>query len=75
MQRYKGHPVYGGAIPLMGQSGWHAQGLIFAPTETESPVIEIKRLEGLTFASMEEAEQHALDLCRAWIDKQLNKPH
>jgi hypothetical protein len=71
MERYKGHPVCGSAIPLMGRDGWYAQGLVFAPTETESPIIEIKRLDDreLTFATKEEAEQHALEMCVVWIDE------
>jgi hypothetical protein len=73
MQRYNGHPIYGDAIPVVGGNGWYAQGLVFAPTETESPMIEIKRLDGpreLTFATKEEAEQHAIQLCKERIDKQ-----
>jgi hypothetical protein len=37
MERYNGHPLYVSAIPLMGQDRWYPLGLVFAPTETESP--------------------------------------
>jgi hypothetical protein len=43
--------------------------LIFEP---EQKVAEIKRFEcaDLTFASKEEAEEHALQICKTWIDEQ-----
>lgn len=34
--------------------------------------VELKRLEGpidLTFATKEEAEEHGLQMCKAWIDE------
>ncbi len=33
--------------------------------------IEVKRTEGGGFENKEEAEQHGLELCKEWIDKQL----
>ena len=71
MERYNGHPVYGSAIPAVAGNGWHAHGLVFTPTDTESPIIEIKRLDDKesTFATREEAEEHALKLCVVWIDE------
>ena len=68
MRPYKNHPIYGIAIPESGKL-WHPGGLVFGPDENST--IEIKRLEStdLTFTTKKEAEEHALNLCRAWIDE------
>lgn len=69
MRPYKNHPVYGIAIPKPGKL-WHSRGLVFAPDENAT--IEIKRLEStdLNFRTKKAAEEHGLNLCRAWIDEQ-----
>lgn len=69
MRPYKNHPIYGIAIPKPGKL-WHPRGLIFGPEENST--IEIKRLEStdLIFTTKKAAEEHALNLCRAWIDEQ-----
>jgi hypothetical protein len=68
MHQYKNHPVYGIAIRGPGNQ-WSCRGLIFEPDEK---VREIKRLEcaDLTFTSKKKAEEHGLELCRAWINGQ-----
>jgi hypothetical protein len=68
MRPYKNHPIYGIAVPKPGKL-WQPRGLVFATDENST--IEIKRLEStdLTFATKKEAEEHALSLCRAWIDE------
>jgi hypothetical protein len=33
-------------------------------------VIQVKRIVGELFESKEQAEQHGLELCKGWIDKQ-----
>ena len=76
MQRYHGHPIYVSAMPAVGENKWHPKGLVFAPTETESPIVKIKRLQGpreSTFATKEEAEQYAVELCIVWIDEHPNQ--
>ena len=76
MQRYNGYPIYGFGIPEVNGQGWYAQGLVFSPIDTESPIVEIKRLggpNGVILPTKEEAEQHALELCRAWIDQHRNR--
>ena len=67
MQPYKKHPIYGIAVSGPGKL-WRPKGLVFS-TDLNS-TLEIKRLEpsDLTFKSKKEAEEHALKLCRAWID-------
>jgi len=69
MRPYKNHPIYGIAIPKTGNL-WHPRGLVFG--RDENSTIEIKRLESfdLTFTTKKETEEHALNLCRAWIDEQ-----
>ena len=69
MRAYKNHPIYGIAVSEPGKL-WRPKGLVFS-TDLNS-TLEIKRLEpaDLTFTTKKEAEEHALDLCRAWIDGQ-----
>jgi hypothetical protein len=72
---YKSYPIYGFAIPVIGaQDLWRCQGLVIAPDDIRT--IEIQRIEpdGLTFPTQEEAEQHALALCKEWIDGQRSHP-
>ncbi len=68
MHQHKNHPIYGIGVRGAGKE-WHCRGLIFDP---EDKVTEIKRLEcpELTFATVKKAEQHALKLCKGWIDEQ-----
>lgn len=70
MKRYKGHPIYGIAIPAPEHS-WCSRGLVYDQDLTQT--IEIKRIESpadLTFKAKEQAEEHGLKLCRDWIDEQ-----
>jgi hypothetical protein len=70
MPPYKNHPIYGIAVSEPGKI-WRPKGLVFAPDLNS----EIQRLEppDLTFATKEAAEEHALKLCRAWIDGQASQ--
>ena len=68
MYQYKDHPIYG--IGIRGpEKKWYGRGLIF---DAEDKVTEIKRLESaeLTFATKKKAEEHAVKLCKEWIDEQ-----
>ena len=70
MKQYKGHPIYGIAIPAP-EHGWCSRGLVYDQDLTQT--IEIKRIESptdLTFEAKEQAEEHGLKLCRDWIDEQ-----
>jgi hypothetical protein len=71
MQPYKNHLIYGIAVSQPGKL-WRPKGLVFAPDLNS----EIKRLEpdDLTFTTKKAAEEHALKLCRAWIDGQESEP-
>jgi hypothetical protein len=33
-------------------------------------IIQVQRIEGKLFESKEQAEQHGIELCKEWIDKQ-----
>ena len=68
MHRYNNHLIYG--IGMSGpENKWYGRGLIF---DAEDQVTEIKRLERpeLTFSTKKKAEEHALKLCKQWIDEQ-----
>jgi hypothetical protein len=70
MNRYKGHPIYGVAVPALEQ-GWCSRGLVFDRDLTRT--MEIKRIESpadLIFKARQKAEEHGLKLCRDWIDEQ-----
>jgi hypothetical protein len=70
MKQYKGHPIYGIAVPAL-KGDWCSRGLVFDRDQTQT--IEIKRIEcpaELTFKRKQQAEEHALKLCRDWIDEQ-----
>ncbi len=66
MQHYKNHPISGFAVRGPGRL-WRFAGLVF---DRYRPAREIKRLEcaDVVYTSRHEAEEHALTLCRAWID-------
>jgi hypothetical protein len=68
MNQYNKYPIYGIGVRGAGKE-WYCRGLIFDP---EDKVTEIKRLEcpELTFTTKKKAEEHALKLCKQWIDEQ-----
>jgi hypothetical protein len=68
MLRYKNHPIDVVAIPRPGKL-WALRGLVFDP---QRPTNELKRLEcpDVICTSSKEAEDYALQLCNAWIDRQ-----
>jgi hypothetical protein len=71
METYKNYPICGSGIPaeLMKVPGWYARGIILDP-QAEVPT-ELKRIdcEEILFITKEEAETHALILCKTWIDE------
>ena len=72
METYKNCPIYGSAVPALS-SGWYAQGIVFDPGT--KMLNEIQRLEctDTIFSTKEEAEAHALMLCKSWIDQHLER--
>jgi len=70
MKAYKGHPVYGVAVPAPGRR-WFSRGLVFDRDLNQT--LEIQRIEAsaeLTFQARRHAEEHGLKLCRDWVDEQ-----
>ena len=69
MSLYKGHPIYGVAVPAP-EHQWYSRGLVFDRNLNQT--IEIKRIESTTrtFKTKKQAEKYALQLCKEWIDKQ-----
>ncbi|MGH7846093.1 MAG: hypothetical protein ACREQW_13115 [Candidatus Binatia bacterium] len=70
MTKYKGHPIYGIAVPAP-EHRWCSRGLVFDRDLNQT--IEIKRIDAptdLTFKAKKQAEEHGLKLCRDWIDEQ-----
>jgi len=68
MPQYNHHPIYGFGARGSGKE-WSCKGLIF---DSDDKVTTIKSLEPteVTFATRKKAEDHALKLCKNWIDEQ-----
>jgi hypothetical protein len=65
--QYRGYWVSGSSIPQYDQGSSQAEGTVCAPGPRGS-IIEVKRIEGPVFEKWEEAEEHALALCKTWLD-------
>jgi hypothetical protein len=70
MSLYKGHPIYGVAVPAP-ENRWYARGLVFDRDLNQTTAI--KRIESTarTFKTKKQAEKYGFELCKEWIDKQL----
>ena len=68
MHRYNNHLIYGIGMSAP-ENKWYGRGLI---VDAEDQVTEMKRLERpeLTFSTKKKAEEHALKLCKSWIEEQ-----
>jgi hypothetical protein len=63
---YKGHPIYGVALPAP-ENQWYSRGLVFDRDLNQT--IEIQRIESnRTFKTKKQAEKYGFELCKAWID-------
>jgi hypothetical protein len=67
-EEYKGFHIFAWARPEYGK-GSASVGIVYKPTRMGS-IVQVKRIEGRSFESKEEAERHGLELCKEWIDKQ-----
>jgi hypothetical protein len=67
MSLYKGHPIYGVAVPAP-EHLWYARGLVFHRDPNQTT--EIQRIESnpRTFKTKKQAERYGLELCKAWVD-------
>jgi hypothetical protein len=73
IEQYNGYLIYGAAIAAPPPSlAWRSEGTVFTPGRLGS-VIQVKRIDGRTFITKEEAEARGLELCRAWIDAQVSR--
>jgi hypothetical protein len=67
---YKGYLIRGMAVRVHPNSpDWRSQGDVFVNSSEGS--IHIKHLEGVIFESKEAAEAHGLELCKEWLDENL----
>ena len=65
---YRGYIISAWARPE-SMKGSTSVGIIYERDEFGS-IIQLERIEGELFESKQEAEQHGVELCKQWIDKQ-----
>jgi hypothetical protein len=68
---YKSYLIWGRAVRVHPRAPewWRSQGDVF--TSSGKGSIHIKHLEGVIFESKHAAEAHGLELCRTWVDENL----
>jgi hypothetical protein len=74
IMEYKGYLIFGRAQVTNlypGSLHWRSQGIVF--TNTPQGAFMIKRLNGGVYDSKRAAEEHGLDLCIKWVDKNPNE--
>ena len=65
---YRGYIISAWARPE-SMNGSTSVGIVYEWDEFGS-IIQVERIEGELFDTKEEAEQHGVELCKEWIDKQ-----
>jgi hypothetical protein len=65
---YGGYIISAWARPEF-TNGSTSVGIVYEQGQFGS-IIQVQRIEGELFESKEQAEQHGLELCKEWIDKQ-----
>jgi hypothetical protein len=65
---YRGYIISAWARPE-STNGSTAVGIVYERGQFGS-MIQVQRIEGECFETKEQAEQHGLELCKEWIDKQ-----
>ena len=65
---YRGYIISAWARPEL-TNGSTSIGIVYERNQSGS-IIQVQRIEGELFATKEQAEQHGLELCKEWIDKQ-----
>ena len=74
LEHYKGFLIDGSAVATYATgTDWYAQGMILRPGPQGS-LIEVKRIDRPVFSSKEAAEEYAIQLCKEWIDANLDGP-
>jgi len=73
VQIHRGHLIYAAATPAEGNKRWHAEGIVFSK-DFPKRVEEIHRMKSkLDFGTEKQAREHAIALCKIWIDRQRGK--
>ena len=73
VQIHKGHLIYAAATPAEGNKRWHAEGIVFS-TEFPERVEQLHRMKSKSyFRTEKQARDHAIALCKIWIDRQRMK--
>jgi hypothetical protein len=65
---YRGYIISGWARPELA-NGSTSVGIVYERNKLGS-IIQVQRIENELFESKEQAEQHGLELCKEWINKQ-----
>jgi hypothetical protein len=65
---YRGYIISAFARPEFA-NGFTSVGIVYERGRLRS-IIQVQRIEGELFQSKEQAEQHGLELCKEWINKQ-----
>jgi hypothetical protein len=66
---YEGHIITAWARPEF-TNGSTSVGIVYKRARLGS-IIQVQRIEGQLFETKEQAEQHGVELCKEWIDKQV----
>ena len=65
---YRGHLISAWARPEFA-NGCTSVGIVYKRGELGS-IIQVQRIEGELFKTNEQAEQHGVELCKKWVNKQ-----
>ncbi len=65
---YGGYIISAWARPEFS-NGYTSIGIVYERGQLGS-LIQVQRIEGELFESKEQADQHGLELCKEWVDKQ-----
>lgn len=66
---YRGHIITAWARPEFS-NGSTSVGIVYKRARLGS-ILQVQRIEGQLFETKEQAEQHGVELCKQWIDKQV----
>jgi hypothetical protein len=68
LEEYNGFLVDGSVtIPRPNSREWHSFGAVYS-ANTRSPLVQIVRIEGQSFATKEAAIRHGVELAKRWVD-------
>ena len=66
---YRDHIITAWARPEF-TNGSTSVGIVYKRARLDS-ILQVQRIEGQLFETKEQAEQHGVELCKQWIDKQV----